>query len=234
MLTTAEWEAVRLSLQVSAAAVAIVAPFGIVLAYLLARGRVPLGYAVDNLIQIPLVLPPVVTGWLLLVAFSPAGPLGGWLENVLGVRVVFSWIGAAIASGVVAFPLMVQTMRVAFEQVDPAWEEAGYIDGGTKWAVFQHVTIPLAARGILAGLVLAFGRALGEFGATIVLAGNIPGETRTIPLAIFTQINRIDGGAAVFRLVLIAIALSALSLLAHAFLRRRLSGHPETRRNLRR
>ncbi len=222
ILTPAEWDAVALSLRVSAAAVLFTLPFGMVLAYLLARKRIPVPFLIENVIQLPLVLPPVVTGWLLLIAFSPEGFIGSWLDDVLGLRIVFSWIGAAIASGIVAFPLMVQTMRVSFEQVDPAWEEAGFIYGGTRWDVFRHVTLPLASRGIAAGVVLAFGRALGEFGATIVLAGNIPSETRTIPLAIFTSINRLGGGGSVIRLVAVAVLLSAASLFIHSLLRRRL------------
>lgn len=230
ILTPEEWDAVQLSLRVSAAAVLITAPIGIVLAYLLARRRIPAAFVIENLIQLPLILPPVVTGWLLLIAFSPEGVFGGWLEDSLGIRIVFTWAGAAIAAGIVAFPLMVQTMRVAFEQVDPAWEEAGHVYGGTRWDVFRYVTLPLASRGMAAAVVLAFGRALGEFGATIVLAGNIPTETRTIPLAIFTNINRLEGGGAVFRLVLIAILLSAASLVVHTTLRRRLTGASDTAR----
>ncbi len=222
MLTPAEWEALGLSLQVSAVAVLITAPFGIALAYLLARRRIPAPFLVENLVQLPLVLPPVVTGWLLLIAFSPEAPAGRWLDSVLGIRVAFTWFGAALAAGIVSFPLMVQTMRVAFEQIDPAWEEAAFVYGGSRADVFRHVTAPLAARGMAAGIVLAFARALGEFGATIVLAGNIPAETRTLPLAIFTQMNRMGGETAVVRLVLVAVALSAVSLLAHAALRRKL------------
>ena len=222
ILSPAEWEVVVLSLRVAVAAVAVSLPFGIALAYGLARRRMPLTFVVENLIQLPLVLPPVVTGLLLLILLGPEGPVGRWLEGTLGLQIAFSGIGAALAAAVVAFPLMVQTMRVAFEQIDPEWEEAVYVYGGGRWAAFRHVTLPLAARGITAGVVLAFARAVGEFGATIVLAGNIPGRTRTIPLAIFTRINQVGGEAAALRLVLIAVALSILSLLAHALLTRRL------------
>ena len=222
ILSPAEWEIVVLSLQVAGAAVAASLPFGMALAYGLARRRVPAPFLVENLIQLPLVLPPVVTGLLLLIVLGPEGPVGRWLEGSLGIRVAFSGIGAALAAAVVSFPLMVQTMRVAFEQIDPEWEEAVYVYGGGRWAVFRYVTLPLAARGITAGVVLAFARAVGEFGATIVLAGNIPGRTRTIPLAIFTRINQVGGEAAALRLVLIAVVLSLLSLLIHAVLTRRL------------
>ena len=222
MLTLAEWEAVGLSLRVAAVAVLITAPIGVALAYLLARNRLPLSFVVENLVQLPLVLPPVVTGWVLLILLSPESVFGGWLEATFGLRIAFGWFGAAVAAGIVAFPLMVQTIRVGFEQVDPSWEEAGYVYGGTRTAVFRHVTAPLAGRAIAAGIVLAFARALGEFGATIVLAGNIPSETRTLPLAIFTEIHRMGGELAVLRLVLVAILLSAASLTIHALLRRRL------------
>ena len=225
MLTLEEWEIVGLSLRVAGVAVAASLLPGMAVAYALARRRMPLRFLVENLIQLPLVLPPVVTGLLLLVALGPGSAVGRWIEAVFGAPVAFTGGGAALAAAVVAFPLLVQTMRVAFEQIDPAWEEAGYVYGGGRWAVFRYVTLPLAARGIAAAVVLAFARAVGEFGATIVLAGNIPGQTRTIPLAIFTRINQIGGEPAALRLVLVAVALSVLSLLAHALLTRRLHGH---------
>lgn len=221
MLTAAEWDVIRLSLQVAGTAVLVSLPFAILIAYALARRRIPFSFLVENLIQLPLVLPPVVTGLLLLVVLGPEGVIGRWLEGVLGLQVAFSTFGAALAAAVVSFPLMVQTMRVAFEQIDPSWEEATYVYGGGRWAVFRYVTLPLAARGIAAGVVLAFARAIGEFGATIVLAGNIPGSSRTIPLAIFTRINQVGGEIAALRLVLVAIAISILSLVAHALLSRR-------------
>ena len=167
-------------------------------------------------------LPPVVTGLLLLVVLGPEGMVGAWLHRALGLQIAFTSLGAAVAAGVLAFPLLVQTLRVTFAQIDPAWEEATFVYGGGRWSAFRHVTLPLAARGVVAGVVLAFARALGEFGATIVFAGNLPGRTRTIPLAIFTQINRIGGEAAALRLVLVAVTLSVLSLVVHAALTRRL------------
>ncbi len=220
MLTPAEWEVVTLSLQVAGLAVLGSLPLGLALAYMLARRRGPLRFVIENLIQLPLVLPPVVTGLLLLIVLGPEGAVGRWLE-ALGVEVAFTPLGATLAAAVVAFPLLVQTMRVAFEQIDPAWEEAAYVYGGGRWAVFRHVTLPLAAQGIAASVVLAFARAVGEFGATIVLAGNIPGRTRTIPLAIFTRINQLGGEPAALRLVLVAVAISVLSLVAHVLLTRR-------------
>ncbi|MFQ5571314.1 MAG: molybdate ABC transporter permease subunit [Rhodothermales bacterium] len=222
MLTSAEWDVIRLSLQVAGLAVGGSLPFGMALAYALARRRVPLPFFFENLIQLPLVLPPVVTGLLLLIVLGPEGPVGRWVEGTLGIQIAFGGAGAALAAAVVSFPLMVQTMRVAFEQIDPEWEEAAHVYGGGRWAVFRYVTMPLAARGVAAGVVLAFARAVGEFGATIVLAGNIPGRTRTIPLAIFTSINQVGGEAAALRLVLVAVVLSVLSLLLHVILTRRL------------
>ena len=199
-------------------------PFGMAIAFALARRRLPFRFLLENMIQLPLVLPPVVVGLLLLIAFGPEGPVGRWLDGVFGIQVAFGWLGAALAAAVVSFPLLVQTMRVSFEQIDPSWEEAVFVYGGGRWAVFRYVTGPLAARGIAAGVVLAFARALGEFGATIVLAGNIPGQTRTIPLAIFTRINQVGGESDAIRLVLISVGLSVLSLAVHALLTRRLHG----------
>lgn len=222
MLMVDAWDVVGLSLRVAATAVLVSLPLGMVLAYGLARRRVPGAFVVENAVQLPLVLPPVVTGWLLLAVLGPEGAVGRWLEAAVGLEIAFTWLGAAVAAAVVSFPLLVQTMRVAFEQVDPALEEAGYVYGGSRLDVFRRVTLPLAGRGIAAGVVLAFARALGEFGATIVLAGNIPGETRTLPLAIFTRINQIGGEAAAFRLVAVAVALSVASLVVHALLTRRL------------
>ena len=222
MLSGEEWQILALSVRIALVAVAVSLPFGVATAYYLARRRSGLAFAVENLVQLPLVLPPVVTGYVLLIALGPTGPLGGWLDEVLGLRIAFTGFGAALAAGIVAFPLMVQAMRVGFEQIDPEWEEAAYVYGSSRWQAFRHVTLPLAARGIAAGLILAFARAVGEFGATIVIAGNLPGRTRTIPLAIFTSINQVGGTPAVVRLVAVAVVLSLSSLVVYALLTRRL------------
>jgi molybdate transport system permease protein len=227
MLSAEEWQIVRLSLGVAATAVLAIALPGGWMAYRLARGQMPGAFLVENLIQLPLVLPPVVTGYLLLIAFSPNGLLGGWLEAAFGWRIPFTWAGAWIAAGTVAFPLFVQTARVAFEQVRPEWVEAARVDGSGGWDAFRYVTLPLAGRGLAAGAILAFARALGEFGATIVLAGNIPGTSRTLPTAIFTRLHQIGGDAGAWRLVLVAVILSVVSILVHALLTRRLH-HPGT------
>lgn len=219
-MSPAEWEVLARSLRVAATAVILSLPPGLILAYVLARGRVRFTFVLDNLIQLPLVLPPVVTGYLLLVLLGPTGWIGRLLPETW--QVPFTWFGAVLAAAVVAFPLLVQTIRVAFEQVDRHWEEAVYVYGGGRWAAFRWVTGPLAARGIVAGMVLAFARAFGEFGATIVLAGNIPGRTQTLPLAIFTRLNQVQGEEAALRLVVIAVGVSVLSLMLYALLVRRL------------
>ncbi len=218
MLSPAEWEVVTLSAQVALLAVGICLLPGVAIAFWLARSKSPMRFVVENLVQFPLVLPPVVTGLLLLLVLGPNGIVGAWLN----LHIAFTSLGAAVAAGLMAFPLLVQTLRVTFAQIDPEWEEAAFVYGGGRWAAFRHVTLPLAARGIVAGVVLAFARAVGEFGATIVFAGNLPGRTRTIPLAIFTRINQVGGEAAAIRLVLVALTLSALSLIVHAALTRRL------------
>ena len=207
-MSAAEWAAVALSLRVALVATACSLPVGIAVAYGLARRRFPAPLLVENLVQLPLVLPPVVVGYALLVVFSGS--------------VAFTWVAAVIAAAVMGFPLLVQTARVAFEAVDPELEDAARVDGATRWAVFRRVTLPLAGRGIAAGAALAFARALGEFGATIVVAGNIPGRTQTIPLAIFSRISRVGGEAAALRLVAVSVALSVASLVIHALLTRRL------------
>jgi molybdate transport system permease protein len=209
-VSPAEWSAIELSLRVAAVATAVSLPLGVAVAYGLARRRFPAPFVVETVVSLPLVLPPVVTGYALLVVFAG--------------NIAFSWIAAAFAAGVMGFPLLVQTARVAFEAVDPQFEEAGLVDGATRWSVFRRVTLPLAARGVAAGAALAFARALGEFGATIVVAGNIPGETQTIPLAIFTGLNQAGGEAAVLRLIAISVALSVGSLLVYTLLTRRLHG----------
>ncbi len=221
LLSPEEWEVVALSLRVAVVAVLASFPFGLLIAYGLARRRMPASFLVENLIQIPLVLPPVVTGLLVLMLLGPNTGAGRVIEAVFNGPVAFSWVGASLAAAIVAFPLMVQTMRVAIEQIDPILEEAIFIEGGGAWQAFRYVTFPLAFRGIAAGVVLAFARAVGEFGATIVLAGNIPGKTRTLPLAIFTRMNQVEGDAAALRLVVIALVISVASLVVSALLTRR-------------
>ncbi len=217
-----EWTIIALSARVAAVAVALMLIPGILTAWYLARRKSPLTFVVENLVQLPLVLPPVVTGLLLLTFLGPNGAGGRILDKFLGIDLAFTAWGAALAAGIMAFPLLVQTFRVAIEQIDPEWEEAISVYGGGRWAAFRWVTLPLAARGVIAGIVLGFARAVGEFGATIVFAGNIPGRTQTIPLAVFTRLGQVGGEASLIRLVLVAVGLSVLSLSIHAYLSTRL------------
>lgn len=220
-LTRDEWLALRLSFQVGLCAVVVSLPLATAVGYLLARWQSRGKWALELAVDLPLVLPPVVTGFLLLMLFAPSGPVGSALENWLGVRVVLSWTGAAIAAAVVSFPLMVRAIRLAFQAVDPRLEMAARSLGASRLDAFFSVTLPLARSGVLAGCVLAFARSLGEFGATIMLAGNIVGETQTIPLAIFSDYNRHGAQVDVWRLVGISVALAAAALVASEWLERR-------------
>ncbi|MGM0576555.1 MAG: molybdate ABC transporter permease subunit [Myxococcota bacterium] len=205
---------VLLSLKVAAACVAIALPPGLAMGWLLARRRFPGRTVVDAVVHLPLVLPPVVTGYGLLLLFAPAGPLG-FLD------VAFSWEAAAVASAVVSFPLLVRAVRLGFEAVDPALEEAAMVLGASPVRAFLTITLPLAAPGVLAGAILAFGRSLGEFGATITFAGNVPGETTTLPLAVYTALQVPGGEALATRLALVSTALAFATMLAGEALARR-------------
>jgi len=221
MLTPDEWSILGLSVRVALLAVALIVVPGAATAWYLSRRHTHAAFIVENLVQLPLVLPPVVTGLALLVVLGPEGPVG----HLLGLQIAFTGWAAAGAAGIMAFPLLVQTFRVAFEQIDPQWEEAVLVFGGGRWDAFRLVTVPIAAKGVLAGIVLGFARAIGEFGATMIFAGNLPGRTQTIPLAVFSRLGQIGGEVYLIRLVLIAVLLSALSLTAHAVLTRRLHRH---------
>ncbi|HTM55483.1 MAG TPA: molybdate ABC transporter permease subunit [Pirellulales bacterium] len=217
-LTSEEWSALRLSFQVGLSAVLASLPIAIVVGYLLARWNSRGRWLLEMVVNLPLVLPPVVTGYLLLVMFAPRGPLGGFLEERLGVRIVFTWLGAAIAAAVMSFPLMVRAIRLAFQAVDPRLELAARTLGASRAHAFLSVALPLARRGVLAGCVLGFARSLGEFGATMMVAGNIVGETQTVALAIFSDSNRPGAEMQVARLVVISILLAAVALLASEWL----------------
>ena len=192
-LTPGEWSAVELSLQVALMATLVSLPAGIAMGYLLARGRFWGKTLVETALSLPLVLPPVVTGYLLLVLLGRRGWIGQYLDQWFGIHLVFTWQGAALASAVMAFPLMVRAIRVAFGEVDIRLEQAARTLGAGPLETFLRVSMPLARRGIVAGAILAFARSLGEFGATIMIAGNIPGETQTIPLLIYSQANSPGG-----------------------------------------
>ena len=221
MLSADELTVVLLSLKVGGVAMIVTLPIAFALAWLLARVRFPGRVLVDALVHLPLVVPPVVTGWALLLAFGPAGPLGAPLERVLGVSVLFRWTGAAIAAGVMALPLMVRAMRLSIEAVDARLENAARTLGAGRWRVFWTLTLPLSVPGILAGAVLGFARSIGEFGATITFVSNVPGETRTLPLAIYSVLQQPDGDAAALRLSAISVALSLGALVASELLARR-------------
>lgn len=220
-MTAEEWSAARLSLQVAACAVFFTLPAGIAVGYLLVRWRWPGRWLAETIINLPLVLPPVVTGYLLLLFLTPAGPVGGWLDHYLGIRIVFTWWAAALASGIVSFPLMVRAIRLGFQSVDRRLELAARALGASRLDTFCSVTLPLARHGIFAGCGLAFARSLGEFGATIMVAGDIAGETRTIPLAIFSLSNRPGGLGQGWRLVALSILLCVLALAASEWFERR-------------
>jgi len=222
-LTPLEAEALGLSLKVAIASVVASLPFGLAAAWLLARRSFPGKSLVDGIIHLPLVVPPVVVGYLLLVALGRRGPVGAWLYDSFGITVAFTWKGAAVAAAVMAFPLMVRAMRLSLEGVDRRLEAAARTLGAGRIRVFATITLPLMAPGILAGLVLAFARALGEFGATITFVSNIPGETRTLPIALYTLTQTPDGEAAAARLAIIAVVLALAAVVASEWLARRLA-----------
>lgn len=223
-LTGEEWSAIMLSLRVAAVAAIGGLPAAIVLAYCLARRRFWGKSLLETAINLPLVLPPVVTGYVLLLLLAPGGLVGSRLLAWFGLRLVFTWWAAAIASLLLSFPLAVRAIRLAFEAVDPRLELAARSLGAGPWRAFFTITLPLARRGIVAGTVLAFARSLGEFGATIMVAGNIAGQTQTIPLAIYSMSNRPDGMEATWRLVAMAVALAFAALWVSEWLQRRAAG----------
>ncbi len=223
LLSALEWEVLVLSLKVSVVAIGLMLPPAFALAWLLARMRFPGKVLVDALVHLPLVVPPVVTGWLLLLAFGSSGPLGRVLE-AFGTTVMFRWTGAALACAIMALPLMVRAMRLSLEAVDPRLEAAARTLGAGPWDTFFAITVPLALPGVLAALVLGFARSIGEFGATITFVSNIPGETQTLPLAIYAALQVPGGEAGATRLAVISILLSLAALVASEILARR-SGH---------
>lgn len=227
-LTPEEWQVVLLSLKVSGVAIAAVLPLAFALAWVLARWRFPGKVLLDALVHLPLVLPPVVTGWLLLIAFSPAAPLGRFLQETFGMSLMFRWTGAALAAAVMALPLMVRAMRLSLEAVDRRLESAARTLGAGFWRTFATVTLPLAANGILAALVLGLARSIGEFGATITFASNIPGETQTLPLAIYSALQLPGGEIQVARLAGLSVLLSLAALVLSEWLVRR-SGQERSR-----
>jgi molybdate transport system permease protein len=219
-LSPEEWTAVRLSLIVATTAMLASLPLGLAIAWLLARGRFWGKSLLDAVIHLPLILPPVVTGYLLLIGFGRRGPIGQFLYDWFGIVLSFRWTGAALACAVMGFPLMVRAIRLSIEAIDRKLEDAaGTLGAGPFW-VFLTVTLPLALPGILAGMILCFAKAMGEFGATITFVSNIPGETQTLPSAIYTFTQVPNGDAGAMRLTLISIAISVAALFASEFLAR--------------
>lgn len=218
VLSDYEIAALLLSLKVSSIAVITSLPLGILCAWLLARVEFPGKAIFDSILHLPLVLPPVVVGYLLLISMGRKGFIGQWLFNWFGVSFSFSWRGAALASAIVSFPLMVRAIRQSFETVDIRLEQAARTLGSSRWRVFLTITLPLTSPGIVSGMIIAFARSLGEFGSTITFVSNIPGETRTIPLAMYSFIETPGAEYEAMRLCIISIIIALASLLASQWL----------------
>jgi molybdate transport system permease protein len=223
-ISPTEWTAIQLSLRVATVATLVATPLGIGVAWLLARRDFWGKPVVDALVYLPLVLPPVVTGWLLLIGFGQRGIFGRALESCCGMVFSFRWTGAALAAGVMGFPLMVRAIRLSIEAVDARLEQTAESLGAPPLAVFLTVTLPLALPGIIAGLILGFAKAIGEFGATITFVANIPGETQTIATALYGYTQQPGAETSVVRLTLVAIVIALGALVASEFLAARVSG----------
>lgn len=221
MLTGTEWAIVGLSLKVAGAAIVLTLPVAFALAWLLARRRFFGRTLLDTVVHLPLVLPPVVTGWLLLLFFGAQGAGGRFLEAVFGTSVMFRWTGAALAAGIMALPLMVRAIRLSLEAVDTRLESAARTLGASPWRAFASITLPLALPGVGAAMVLGFARSLGEFGATITFVSNVPGETRTLPLAIYTALQVPGAEDSVTRLAIASVLLSLAALFVSEWLVRK-------------
>src|SRR6476660_9693374 len=213
-LSAEEWTAVRLSIRVATVAMLASLPVGIAVAYLLARARFPGKSVVNGIVLLPLILPPVVTGYLLLLSFGRRGPIGAFLDQHFGIVFSFRWTGAALACAVMGFPLLVRAIRLSIEAVDRRLEDAAGTLGASPLWVFLTVTLPLILPGIIAGMILSFAKAMGEFGATITFVSNIPGQTQTLPSAIYTFTQVPGGDAQALRLTLISIVVSMAALIA--------------------
>lgn len=222
MIDSVEFEALLLSLKVAGLSTLWSLPCAIAAAWLLSRTRFPGRIVLDTLVHAPLVLPPVVVGYLLLLMLGTRAPLGGWLHDTLGLRFVFSSAGAVLAAAVMSFPLFVRAVRLSLESIDPGLEAAARTLGATRVDVFLSVTLPLMLPGILAGALMAFAAGLGEFGATMIFAANVAGETRTLPLAIYTATQTPGSDASAIRLVLLSLVLAVGALLTAAAVERRL------------
>jgi molybdate transport system permease protein len=220
-LSPAEWMAIRLSLKVALWATVLSLPLAVLLAWLLARREFWGKQLLNGLVHLPLILPPVVTGYLLLLTFGRSAPVGAWLEQTFGLVLAFRWTGAALAAGIMGFPLMVRAIRLAIEAVDPKLEQAASTLGASRLWVFATVTLPLILPGVIAGALLGFAKAMGEFGATITFVSNIPGETQTLPSAIYAFLQVPGGEAAAWRLVILSVIIAMTALLLSEALARR-------------
>lgn len=223
-LTPEEIETLRLSLKVSLAATAAILPIAFALAYVLARKRFPGRMLLDALVHLPLVIPPVVTGYLLLLLFGRNGPVGAWLESWFGLTVMFRWTGAAIAAGIMALPLVVRAIRLSIEAVDARLEGAARTLGASPLRTFATITLPLSFPGVIAGAVLGFAKSVGEFGATITFVSNIPGETRTLSVAVYSALQVPGAEASVVRLAVLSVLLSIGALIVSEWLARHMTG----------
>jgi molybdate transport system permease protein len=220
-LSSSEIEALHLSLSVATRSVLVSLPFALLFSWLLTRRRFVGRTLLDAFVHLPLVLPPVVVGYLLLLLFGARGPIGGWLEHALGIHLIFTRNGAALATAVMSFPLMVRAMRISLENVDRGLEDAGRTLGAGAWDRWATITLPLMLPGILAGVITAFSAALGEFGAVITFVSNIPGETRTLPLALYSALQTPGGDAAAARLAGLSLVLGMGGLLLSEWFARR-------------
>lgn len=219
-MTSADWQVVWFTAWVSALSTALILPPGLALAWLLARRTWPGKAVVETVVTLPLVIPPVATGLILLKLLGRRGPMGAFLHDTLGLEIVFTWRAVLVALGVMSFPLLVRSARVAFEQINPRLEQIARTLGASDWRVFFTISLPLARRGIIAGMILAFARALGEFGATIMVAGNIPGETATISLDIFQSVQLGQDDHAL-RMLAVSVMLAFTAVLASEMILRR-------------
>ena len=226
-LSPLEWEALRLSLWVSGWAVIGSLPVGIFAAWVLARFRFPGKWLLDGLIHLPLVLPPVVIGYMLLVLLGKKGAIGKVLYDLLGIQLAFTWKGAAVAAAVMAFPLLVRAVRLSIEAVDRGLEDAARTLGAGRIRVFFTITLPLIIPGIITGTILAFARSLGEFGATITFVSNIPGKTQTLPLALYSLTQVPNGEAGALRLCLVALVVALAAMIFSEWISKRFTAHVE-------
>jgi molybdate transport system permease protein len=227
-LSPAEWTAVNLSLKVGLWATLLSLPPGFLLAYVLARFEFPFKSVVSGLVYLPLVLPPVVTGMVLLLLFGTRGPVGQFLHDVFGITIAFKWTGAALAAAVMGLPLMVRAMRLSIEAVDRRLELAARTLGAGWWRTFFTITLPLSLPGIIAGAILSFAKSFGEFGATITFVSNIPGETQTLPIAIYSFLQSPTGDGPAIRLAILSVAVSMIAIVGSEWLERRVNAQVRT------